>query len=175
MPVMVDVYVAAGSNIEPAKHLARALDALDETFGPLTVSPAYRNQAVGFEGDDFVNLALRFATDLPVAKVKQRLEEIEEQCGRPRAAPKWAARTMDLDILMYGDVISDDPALRLPRPDLVRRAYMLRPLADIAPDLRHPTLHKTMHELWQGFDQGHAMVPVTIPRSGRHRSPGSGR
>jgi 2-amino-4-hydroxy-6-hydroxymethyldihydropteridine diphosphokinase len=172
---MVDVFVAAGSNIEPARHLAHALDALAETFGPLTISPAYRNKAVGFEGDDFVNLAVRFATDLPVAKVKQRLEEIEEQCGRPRAAPKWAARTMDLDILMYGDVISDDPALRLPRPDLVRRAYMLRPLADIAPDLQHPTLHQTMRELWQGFDQGHAMVPITIPRSGRHRSPESGR
>jgi 2-amino-4-hydroxy-6-hydroxymethyldihydropteridine diphosphokinase len=172
---MVDVFVAAGSNIEPARHLAHALDALDETFGPLTVSPAYRNKAVGFEGDDFVNLAVSFATDLPVTKVKQRLEEIEEQCGRPRAAPKWAARTMDLDILMYGDAISDDPALRLPRPDLVRRAYMLRPLADIAPELQHPTLHKTMRELWQGFDQGHAMAPVTIPRSGRHRPPGSGR
>jgi 2-amino-4-hydroxy-6-hydroxymethyldihydropteridine diphosphokinase len=164
----VDVFVAAGSNIEPAKHLARALDALAETFAPLTVSPAYRNKAVGFAGDDFVNLAVRFATDLPVAKVKQRLEEIEEQCGRPRAAPKWAARSMDLDILMYGDAISDDPALPLPRPDLVRRAYMLRPLTDIAPALMHPTLHKTMRELLD-FDQGHAMAPVTIPRSGHHR------
>lgn len=172
---MVDVYVAAGSNIEPAKHLSRALDALAETFGPLTVSPAYRNQAVGFEGADFVNLVVRFATELPAAKVKQRLEQIEAQCGRARAAPKWAARTMDLDILMHGGAISDDPALRLPRPDLVRRAYMLRPLADIAPDLRHPTLHETMRELWQGFDQGHAMVPVTIPRCAHRRSPGSGR
>ncbi|MGH8189618.1 MAG: 2-amino-4-hydroxy-6-hydroxymethyldihydropteridine diphosphokinase [Steroidobacteraceae bacterium] len=172
---MVDVYVAASSNIEPEKYLPRALDAVAQTFGPLTISPAYRNKAVGFEGDDFVNLAVRFATDLPAAKVKQRLEEIEEQCGRPRAAPKWAARTMDLDLLMYGDAVSDDPALRLPRPDLVRRAYMLRPLADIAPDLEHPTLHQTMRELWQGFEQDHPMVSVTIPRSGHHRSPGSGR
>jgi 2-amino-4-hydroxy-6-hydroxymethyldihydropteridine diphosphokinase len=172
---MVDVYVAAGSNIEPEKHLARALDALADFFGPLTVSPAYRNKAVGFAGDDFVNLAVRFATDLPATKVKERLEEIEKRCGRPPNAPKWAARTMDLDILMYGEEVSDDAALRLPRPDLVRRAYMLRPLADIAPDLEHPTLHKTMRQLWQGFDQGHAMTPVTIPRSGRHRSPGPGR
>src|SRR5918999_3696386 len=170
MPTMVDVYVAAGSNIEPEKHLPRALDALADTFGSLTISPAYRNEAVGFEGDDFVNLAVRFATDLPATKVKQQLEQIEQQCGRPRNAPKWAARTMDLDILMYGEEVSDDPALRLPRPDLVRRAYMLRPLADIAPELEHPTLRRTMRELWQDFDQSHAMVPVTIPRSGRHRS-----
>lgn len=172
---MVDVYVAAGSNIEPEKYLPLALDALARAFGPLTISPAYRNKAVGFDGDDFVNLVIGFATDLPAANVKQRLEEIEERCGRPRKAPKWAARTMDLDVLMYGDEVSDDPALRLPRPDLARCAYMLRPLADIAPDLQHPTVHKTMRELWQGFGQDHPMAPVTIPGSGHHRSPGSGQ
>ena len=159
---MVDVYVAAGSNIDPTRHLARALGALAETFAPLTISPAYGNKAVGFDGDDFVNLVVGFATELPAVKVKQRLEEIEQQCGRPRDAPKWAARTMDLDILMYGDQVSDDPALRLPRPDLIQRAFMLRPLADIAPDLEHPTLHKTMRELWESFDQSHPMVAVTI-------------
>ena len=82
-----------------------------------------------------------------------RLHEAEAACGRERDAPRWAPRTMDLDILLYGDRVSEEPGLRLPRPDLVRRAYMLGPMAELAPELRHPTLGLTMRELWQRFDR----------------------
>lgn len=173
---MVDVYVAAGSNIEPVKYLAAALAALDAAFGPLTVSPAYRNQAVGFEGADFVNLVVRFATGEPVAEVRRRLQEIEARCDRPREAPKWAPRTMDLDILLYGAQVSSEPGLVLPRPDLVRRTYMLKPMVDIAPEVEHPLLHRTMRELWLASDAaGHEMTEVTIPRCDRRPPPESGR
>jgi 2-amino-4-hydroxy-6-hydroxymethyldihydropteridine diphosphokinase len=171
---MPDVYVAAGSNVEPEKNLARALDELERAFGDLAISPAYRNRAVGFEGADFINLVVGFKTaDVP-AQVKQTLERIEALCGRSRSAPKWGPRTMDLDILMYDQVVSDEPGLILPRPDLLRRAFMLKPLADLAPDLQHPTQHHTIGELWAEFASAdHALVAVTIPRSGRHRPPGS--
>jgi 2-amino-4-hydroxy-6-hydroxymethyldihydropteridine diphosphokinase len=83
---------------------------------------------------------------------------------------------MDLDILMYDQLVSDEPGLVLPRPDLLRRAFMLKPLAELAPALRHPTQHRTIGELWAQFPGAdHPLVAVTIPRSGHHRPPGSGR
>ena len=146
---MTDVYVAAGSNVLPLEHLRRALDELDRSFAPLTVSHAYANAAVGFAGDDFVNLVVGFSTPLAVGEVLARLHDAETACGRPRDAPKWAPRTMDLDILLYGTVVCDTPGLKLPRPDLLRRPYMLGPAAEIAPGLVHPTAHRTLAELWQ--------------------------
>jgi 2-amino-4-hydroxy-6-hydroxymethyldihydropteridine diphosphokinase len=173
---MADVYVAAGSNVEPEKNLARALDELEHTFGELEVSPAYRNPAVGFAGADFINLVVCFRTVDSPSQVKQALEKIEALCGRPRSAPRWAPRTMDLDILMYGQVVSDEPGLILPRPDLLRRAFMLKPLADLAPHLSHPTQQRTIGELWAEFPGAdHGLVAVTIPRCGPRRPPGSAR
>jgi 2-amino-4-hydroxy-6-hydroxymethyldihydropteridine diphosphokinase len=172
---MADVYVAAGSNVEPEENLRRALDEMEQAFGAIAVSPAYRNRAVGFEGADFVNLVVGFRTADAPSQLKRTLERIETLCGRPRDAPKWAPRSMDLDILMYDQLVSDEPGLILPRPDLLRRAYMLKPLADLAPDLRHPTQQRTIGELWAQFPRAdHALVAVTIPRSGRRRPPGSG-
>jgi 2-amino-4-hydroxy-6-hydroxymethyldihydropteridine diphosphokinase len=173
---MAEVYVAAGSNVEPEQHLARALDELEQAFGTLTISPAYRNRAVGFEGADFINLVVAFHTDDSLAQVKQTLERIEVLCGRPPGAPKWAPRTMDLDILMYDQVVSDTPGLLVPRPDLLRRAFMLKPLADIAPELRHPTQHRSIGELWAAFPSAdQALLAVTIPRCGHRRPRGSAR
>lgn len=173
---MAEIYVAAGSNVEPEKNLARALHELERTFGEVAVSPAYRNPAVGFEGPDFINLVVGFRTADAPARVKQSLEQIEALCGRLRSAPKWAPRTMDLDILLYDQVVSDEPGLILPRPDLLRRAFMLKPLADLAPQLRHPTQQRTIGELWAEFPGAdHPLAAVTIPRCGRHRPPGSAR
>ena len=160
---MNDVYVAAGSNVEPDKYLSRALRELAATYGPLTLSPAYRNQAVGFTGDDFINLVVGFRTEDDVADVRRQLQRIEAACDRPPDAPKWAPRTMDLDILLFGDLVSDAPGLKIPRPDLVKRPYMLRPIADIAPDVRHPLLGKTLRELWESFEgDAHSMVEVSL-------------
>jgi 2-amino-4-hydroxy-6-hydroxymethyldihydropteridine diphosphokinase len=165
-PARVDVrqtFVAAGSNVEPLRHLRTALAALRETFPDLTVSPAYRNKAVGFAGDDFINLVVGFRAERSVADVRRELQRIEKLCGRPADAPKWAPRTMDLDILLYGQAVSNDPGLILPRPDLLRRPYMLKPMADLAPDFMHPTSHQTMATLWGQFDaQGHEMERIEI-------------
>ena len=158
---MPQVYVAAGSNIDPERNLALAVAALERAFGPLECSPWYRNRAVGFEGEDFVNFVVGFETAEPLPRVIARLREIEAQCGRPRDAPKWAPRAMDLDILLYGDLRCEEPGLVLPRPDLLKRPYMLGPLADIAPELMHPTAGATIGQLWQRFDRAaHPLVPV---------------
>jgi 2-amino-4-hydroxy-6-hydroxymethyldihydropteridine diphosphokinase len=159
------VYVAAGSNVDPLVNLRRALDVLDRYFAPLTVSRAYANAAVGFEGDDFINLVLGFSTPLDVHAVIGHLHEAETACGRERNAPKWAPRAMDLDILLFGGMLCDEPALKLPRPDLLKRPYMLGPAAEIAPALVHPTVHRTLGELWhemQSTQAAHAMRPVEL-------------
>jgi 2-amino-4-hydroxy-6-hydroxymethyldihydropteridine diphosphokinase len=160
---VVDVYVAAGSNVQPELYLARAVKLMEEQFKPLRVSPAYRNRAVGFEGADFINLVVGFSTVLPFAGVRERLQQIEIACDREPSAPKWAPRSMDLDVLLFGDLISNEPGLIVPRPDLLKRAYMLKPLFDIAPDVVHPSEKKTIAELWAEFDQGaHELVEVLL-------------
>ena len=160
---MPDVFVAAGSNIEPLRHLKAALAGLERSYAPLKISPAYQNKAVGFEGDDFVNLVVGFTTNESLEAVRTRLQEIETDCGRPRNAPKWAPRSMDLDILLFGDEVRNEPGLIVPRPDLVKRPYMLKPMCDIASNLKHPTLNKPMCELWDALDgKEHAMREVKI-------------
>jgi len=160
------VLVAAGSNVEPHANLRRALEALARHYPGLVRSTAYRNRAVGFEGEDFINLVIGFDTDEDVGTVLGRLHAAEALCGRARNAPKWAPRSMDLDILLYGDRVCDEPGLVLPRPDLVRRAYMLGPAAEIAPDLVHPTLGVTLADLWRNFEQGeHPLVAERLDGS----------
>ena len=149
----VAVYVAAGSNIEPRRNLGLALKLLRDEFPDLRVSPAYANAAAGFAGEDFINLVVGFTTALPLATLLEHLHAIEAACGRPRAAPRWAPRSMDLDVLLYGAAVGDFPGADLPRRDLPRRAYMLGPLAALAPEVVHPTLGVTIGELWQRFDQ----------------------
>jgi 2-amino-4-hydroxy-6-hydroxymethyldihydropteridine diphosphokinase len=160
----VQVLVAAGSNIDAGVHLRRALDVLERHFPPLQVSRAYANAAVGFEGEDFVNLVVAFRTTLPVADVISRLHEAEAACGRARNAPKWAPRAMDLDILLFGDEVRAEPGLTLPRPDLLRRPYMLGPAAEIAPGLVHPTERRTLRELWDEMRRRdpHELRPVEL-------------
>jgi 2-amino-4-hydroxy-6-hydroxymethyldihydropteridine diphosphokinase len=160
---MPEVFVAAGSNVEPRSHLRRALALMRESWPGLRVSSAYANKSVGFEGDDFINLVAGFATTEPLAAVLARLHAIEAACGRPREAPKWAPRTMDLDVLLYGDAVGEFPGAVLPRPDLLRRPYMLGPLAEIAPDLVHPVAGRRIAELWPELDRaGHEMVRVSL-------------
>jgi 2-amino-4-hydroxy-6-hydroxymethyldihydropteridine diphosphokinase len=155
------VYVAVGSNVEPERNLGLATRELRREFPDVRFSPWYRNRAVGFEGADFINLVAGFTTTLPVGEVVTRLQAIESLCGRPREAPRWAPRSMDLDILLYGDTVCDEPRLKLPRPDLLKRAFMLGPLAALAPHLVHPVEKLTVGELWQRFDRAaHPLVEI---------------
>jgi 2-amino-4-hydroxy-6-hydroxymethyldihydropteridine diphosphokinase len=159
---MPGIYVAAGSNIEPEKNLRRALTELRREFPGLRTSPAYLNPAFGFEGADFINLVVGFDSDKPVHDVIQTLHRVEEACGRPRPAPKWAPRSMDLDILLYGNAVIDEPGLRVPRADLTTKAYMLRPAADLAPEVIHPILGQSLGELWKAFDSSGLRMQVVV-------------
>jgi 2-amino-4-hydroxy-6-hydroxymethyldihydropteridine diphosphokinase len=145
---MSRAYLSLGSNLEPEKHLRAALGELRARFGDIVVSPVYRCKAVGFDGPDFLNLAVAIDTDLDPAALNDWLHALEDRHGRRRDVPRFSSRTLDVDIVVYDDlVLSGEDHLELPRPEL-KHAFVLRPLADIAPDAKHPVSGKTMATLW---------------------------
>ena len=149
---MPEVFIGAGSNIEPRRHLGAALRALAERFGLLRLSPVYQNRAVGFEGEDFLNLVIAFETDEPVGEVAAALAAIEAANGRHRGEAKFAPRTLDLDLLLYGDFVGEVGGIRLPRDEITRYAFVLKPLADLVGERRHPELGRSYAELWDDFE-----------------------
>jgi 2-amino-4-hydroxy-6-hydroxymethyldihydropteridine diphosphokinase len=145
-----DVYISIGSNIEPDSNIRSALAMLRLEFGELRLSTVYRNPAVGFQGDDFYNLVAGWRTALPLTAVLQRLDYIELVHSRGnREHKKFVPRGLDLDLLVYGDLVSAEPVL--PRRDILRYAYVLKPLAELAGDSLHPVEHKTYAQLWKEF------------------------
>jgi 2-amino-4-hydroxy-6-hydroxymethyldihydropteridine diphosphokinase len=160
---MPEVYVAAGSNVRPRASLRRALALLGEEFPGLASSPAYLNKATGFEGDDFINLVAAFRTERPLSEVVATLKSVERALGRERGGPKWGPRTLDLDLLLYGDRVGRFEGASLPHEDLATCAWVLGPLAAIAPGLRHPVTGEAMGELWRRFDRAaHPLVETSL-------------
>jgi 2-amino-4-hydroxy-6-hydroxymethyldihydropteridine diphosphokinase len=148
-----EVFVAAGSNVAAGQHLRCAARELSAEFPGARFSAWYRNRAADGVGADFVNLAAGFDTSLPLREVRARLRDIEERCGRSREWPVPRPPPLDLDLLLYGDLVCVEPGFELPRPELLTRAYMLGPLAELAPQARHPTAQLSFAELWQRFDR----------------------
>jgi 2-amino-4-hydroxy-6-hydroxymethyldihydropteridine diphosphokinase len=164
---MADAWVAAGSNVRPRANLRAALRLLTRDFPGLVASRAYANPAVGFRGDDFVNLVARFPADLSTEALIERLKAVEQACGREPGAPKWGPRTLDLDLLLHGDRVGRFAGKALPHPDLLTRAWVLGPLAELAPELVHPVTGERMDALWGRFDRWvHPLAPVTLDQEG---------
>ncbi|MES1955581.1 2-amino-4-hydroxy-6-hydroxymethyldihydropteridine diphosphokinase [Salinisphaera hydrothermalis] len=159
---MTEVVIGMGSNIDPERNVRAALDRLAQRFGTLDVSPIYTCPAVGFSGADFVNLVVAFDSDEPIEAVQNGLREIEAAGGRNRAA-RDGSRTLDLDMLLFGDAVFDNGDIRVPRADILDYAFVLRPLADMWPDARHPTDGRTYRELWHAFDRpGQPLTEISL-------------
>ncbi|QAU24952.1 2-amino-4-hydroxy-6-hydroxymethyldihydropteridine diphosphokinase [Dyella sp. M7H15-1] len=151
---MARVYLSLGSNQEPHRYLRAALEELRARFGALNVSPAYRSASVGFDSADFVNLVVGMDTDLAPHALNDWLHALEDRHGRRRAVPRYADRTLDVDIVLYDDLVTQGPGhLDIPRKEL-KHAFVLKPMVDIAPDLRHPVDGRTMAEWWAAFPTG---------------------
>lgn len=148
---MTACYVSVGSNIEKEKNIKAGLTSLRETFGELTISSIYETAAVGFEGDDFYNLVVSFESDLSAYAIFEKLRELEFKHGRLLNSQKFTPRTLDLDLLLFGNEIIDDDILQIPRSDIEKYLFVLQPLAEIAPNLIHPILKKSYSEMCDGY------------------------
>lgn len=146
-------YISIGSNIDKELHITASLRALEQHFGVLTVSSIYESDAVGFSGDAFHNLIVGFDSDLDVKAVAKQLRQIELDNGRTRDSQKFSARTLDLDLILYGDLIISDGRLQIPRDEIEKYAFVLEPLAEIAPAATHPVSGVSYGELWEKFDK----------------------
>ena len=157
---MATVYVGLGSNIEPDENLRLGVSELRRLYGEVVVSNVYRNAAVGFEGADFLNLVAGFESDEEPTEISRRIEHIHDLAGRERGDDRFASRALDIDLLLYDDLVVDEPPLQLPRSDVLEYSFVLRPLAEIAPDLVHPVTGRTIRRHWQECDTGRH--PLTL-------------
>ncbi|MDP6967736.1 MAG: 2-amino-4-hydroxy-6-hydroxymethyldihydropteridine diphosphokinase [Gammaproteobacteria bacterium] len=156
----VQVYLGLGANIEPQQCLRAGVAAVQQTFAQVHLSPVYQTQAIGLDGPDFLNMVVALQTDWPLSALRDWIRLIEQQHGRQRSQPQPASHRLDMDVLLYGERISGTD--HLPRADILQRAYVLKPLVDIAPQLLYPGSQKTMLELWQESSLGQTIVPFAM-------------
>jgi len=157
------VYLGLGSNIEAERNLRLAVSELRRRFGELDLSPVYRSPPLGFEGDDFLNAVVGLNTHRPPEEVLQQLEEIHIIAGRRRDGQRLVSRTLDIDLLLYGQLVIDRPGLRLPRGDVLEYGFVLRPLAELTPDTVHPVTGRSIAEHWRDFRVRDAVSRVRHP------------
>ena len=139
-------YLSLGSNVSPEKNIQFALDQLIKIFGKIDSSSTYQTKSVGFEGSDFLNLVVRINTDLDPAELIRQLHRIEEMTGRVAGTKAFNDRTLDIDVLLYDEVINKD--LNIPRDEILKYGFVLEPLAELFPEGKHPIEKITFLELW---------------------------
>jgi 2-amino-4-hydroxy-6-hydroxymethyldihydropteridine diphosphokinase len=144
-------YLGLGSNVDANSNIRSGIDELRGAFETVEFSPVYRSAAVGFNGDDFINLVARIETTMSPLALKLWLNELEERHGRRRDVPKFSDRTLDIDILLFDELCLQEPGLEIPRAEILTSAHVLKPLADLAPKLLHPARRRSMEQLWQEF------------------------
>lgn len=148
---MAKVYISVGSNIDRHINIYAGLNALKQRYGKLQLSSVYETEAVGFDGDPFFNLVVAFDTDESPQAINQFLKAVENMQGREHQQEKFSPRTLDMDLLLYGDKQMDQPGLKIPREEIFEYAFVLEPLAEIAPEMVCPGETKTFAELWQTY------------------------
>lgn len=150
---MPRVFVGIGSNIDRDHCVRAAVADLQRQYGDVQLSSVYESEAVGFEGDAFYNLVAAFDTQDSVEQVVATLSSIEQAHGRQRGSQRFSSRTLDLDLLLYGDMVGSGEGYRVPRDEIPRYAFVLWPLAEIAPSQRHPETGETFLAMWEAFDK----------------------
>jgi len=148
---MNTAYLGLGSNVNARFHIQAGIAALRAAFDTVRLSPVYQSPAVGFDGEDFINLVAEIETSLQPTELKLFLNDLEDRYGRLRDVPKFSDRTLDIDILLYNDLYLLSPVIEIPRREIMTFAHVLRPLADLAPCLVHPVCHKTLSDIWRDY------------------------
>ena len=157
---MARVAVSIGSNLERERNVKDALAALCKTFGKLSRSPVYESAAYGFNGPPFYNLVVVFKTPLDVRSVRGKIQTIENQQGREMGENRSGSRSLDLDLLLYDDVVFHDQGLDVPRQEIFEHAYILKPLADLLPSMAHPVTGESFGDIWQRLGSHQEVLSV---------------
>ena len=160
---MAHIYLGIGSNIDPEKNLRLGVHELRSRFGELAISSTYRSAAVGFDGPDFLNLVVSLESNESPGCIHEHIEAIHKLAGRQTGAARYSSRPLDIDLLLYDDLVMDAPPVKLPRADILKYSFVLRPLAEIAPDLTHPETGRSLLDHWQDFDaDSHPLVATSL-------------
>lgn len=146
---MNTVLLSLGSNIERTKNIKAALDSLHALFGELTISSVYESEPVGFTGDCFFNLIVAINTPLSLQSLTEKVKLIEDENGRLRTGPRFSARTLDIDIVTYGELTGLNFGIELPRPELYYNAFVLWPVAELFPDTIDVNSGRSYDQLWK--------------------------
>ncbi|WP_200236205.1 2-amino-4-hydroxy-6-hydroxymethyldihydropteridine diphosphokinase [Thiohalocapsa halophila] len=156
-------WISVGSNVQREASIRGAIADLRRYFGPLSISPVYETEAIGFEGEPFYNLVVGIDTRLGVAEINRLLRDIEDAHGRVRGPNKFAPRTLDLDLLTWGEAAGTIDGSELPRDEILKYGFVLAPLAQAAPADRHPVDGRTYAELWaQMAPHAQPLTPVSL-------------
>ena len=156
---MAQIYISVGSNTNRDHYIRMAIEELQQAFTDICLSSVYESEAVGFQGDAFYNMVVGAQTALSIAECVSLFKAIEDRHGRIRGGEKFCGRTLDLDLLLYDDVICKVP-VELPRGEISENAFVLWPLAEIAAGLKHPVLQQSYALLWQHYNKPQKLWPV---------------
>jgi len=165
------VALSLGSNIEPVTNIRSCLDALLLKFSDMNLSSVFESEAIGFQGDNFLNMVVTFETGDSLDTLISTIKKIEDDCGRDRSQPRFSGRTLDIDVLLYGDKSGTYSDIELPRPEIIRNAFVLWPLSQLSGHRQHPDLKKTYKQLWEDFDKASQRLwPIDFEWHGRRIS-----
>ena len=149
---MPTVYLGIGSNLNRQHNIRAALNWLEKNYGSLQCSPVYESEPVGVKCALFYNLVVALKTEKSVTELHGELRQLEYSLGRRRDGDN-PSHSLDVDILLYGEANGIADAIELPRPEILTNAYVLKPLSDLAPELKHPKVGKTYRQLWQEYQR----------------------
>ncbi|ALO47373.1 2-amino-4-hydroxy-6-hydroxymethyldihydropteridine diphosphokinase [Pseudohongiella spirulinae] len=168
---MTQLTLSLGSNQNADYHIRQALTGLQRLFGPLTLSSVFESEAVGFDGSNFLNMVVAADTTMPLKDISHSIKALEDANGRRRDVPRFSARTLDIDILTFGDLQGEHCGMTLPRPEITRNAFVLWPMAQICGDRTDPHSGKTYQGLWQAYDKScQRLWPVDFSWQGQQIS-----
>ena len=166
---MTPIFLGLGSNIDRAQRLCDGLEALAGFLHDLHCSPVFESAAVGIKSANFYNLVISAHTDLPLAELDRRLKCIEADNGR--YAPERKGLPLDIDVLLYGQQVGNFDGLVLPRAEILKNAFVLWPLALLAPDVMHPEVGKTFAALWREMETEQRLWPMSFTWRGAELTP----
>lgn len=157
---MAEVLLSLGSNVDREKHLRFALEKLSESLVGLSVSPVFESEAIGFEGDAFLNMVVLGQTELSLSALSSELKALEQACGRKPGSERYAPKVLDIDILTFDQQVGCFDGIELPRPEILYNAFVLWPLAELVPDKKHPELGVSYQQLWSCCEHLQKIEPV---------------